>query len=87
MKSFLPWRGNDGGVWQSRICGETEGTNTVFGILWSCATIFRQAVPMLHRNLIREILYKTLRKDCNPEFATILKVLCALDLKIVTKAV
>ena len=36
--------------------------------------------------LSRESLYKALSKDGNPEFATVLKVLHALDLKIVTKA-
>jgi probable addiction module antidote protein len=36
--------------------------------------------------LTRESLYKALSKDGNPEFATVLKVLRALDLKIVTKA-
>jgi probable addiction module antidote protein len=35
--------------------------------------------------LSRESLYKALSKDGNPEFATVLKVLRALDLKIVTK--
>ena len=36
--------------------------------------------------LSRESLYKALSKEGNPEFATVLKVLHALDLKIVTKA-
>jgi probable addiction module antidote protein len=36
--------------------------------------------------LSRESLYKALSAEGNPEFATILKVLRALDLKIVTKA-
>jgi probable addiction module antidote protein len=35
--------------------------------------------------LSRESLYKALSAEGNPEFATILKVLRALDLKIVTK--
>jgi probable addiction module antidote protein len=34
----------------------------------------------------RESLYKALSSNGNPEFATVLKVLRALDLKIVTKA-
>lgn len=36
--------------------------------------------------LSRESLYKALSKDGNPEFATILKVMKALDLKISAKA-
>jgi probable addiction module antidote protein len=36
--------------------------------------------------LSRESLYKALSAEGNPEFATILKVLRALDLKLVTKA-
>jgi probable addiction module antidote protein len=36
--------------------------------------------------LSRESLYKALSTDGNPEFATILKVLRALDLKLVAKA-
>jgi probable addiction module antidote protein len=36
--------------------------------------------------LSRESLYKALSAEGNPEFATILKVLTALDLKLVTKA-
>jgi probable addiction module antidote protein len=36
--------------------------------------------------LTRESLYKALSAEGNPEFATVLKVLRALDLKIVTKA-
>lgn len=36
--------------------------------------------------LSRESLYKALSKEGNPEFATILKVMSALDLKITAKA-
>jgi probable addiction module antidote protein len=36
--------------------------------------------------LSRESLYKALSKEGNPEFATILKVMRALDLKITAKA-
>jgi probable addiction module antidote protein len=36
--------------------------------------------------LSRESLYKALSAEGNPEFATVLKVLRALDLKLVTKA-
>jgi probable addiction module antidote protein len=36
--------------------------------------------------LSRESLYKALSKDGNPEFATILKVMSALDLKITARA-
>jgi probable addiction module antidote protein len=36
--------------------------------------------------LSRESLYKALSKEGNPEFATILKVMSALDLKITARA-
>jgi probable addiction module antidote protein len=65
---------------------ETEDTELIAFALGVAARAKGMTEIARKTGLTRESLYKALSKEGNPEFATVLKVLRALDLKIVTKA-
>jgi probable addiction module antidote protein len=65
---------------------ETEDAALIAHALGAVARAKGMAKVARKAKLSRESLYKALSAEGNPEFATILKVLSALDLKISAKA-
>jgi probable addiction module antidote protein len=65
---------------------ETEDPALIAHALGAVARAKGMAKVARKAKLSRESLYKALSAEGNPEFATILKVLSALDLKISAKA-
>ncbi len=65
---------------------ETEDSELITYALGVAARAKGMTEVARKTGLSRESLYKALSKEGNPEFATILKVMRALDLKITAKA-
>jgi probable addiction module antidote protein len=65
---------------------ETENAELIAHALGTVARAKGMTEVSRKTGLSRESLYKALSKEGNPEFATILKVMSALDLKITARA-